>query len=79
MSQRHVRVNAIAPGRFDTDMTEFAKTDPAGYEAELQMIPMHRWGEADDIRGVALFLASEASAFVTGQILAVDGGTTLVA
>jgi NAD(P)-dependent dehydrogenase (short-subunit alcohol dehydrogenase family) len=78
LSQRHVRVNAIAPGRFDTDMTEFAKVDPAGYEAELAMIPMHRWGDADDIKGVALMLASQAGAFMTGQILALDGGTTLV-
>lgn len=79
LSQQHVRVNAIAPGRFHSDMTEFAKQDPAAYEAELRMIPMHRWGDADDIKGVALMLASRAGAFITGQIIPVDGGTTLVA
>ena len=79
LSQQNVRVNAIAPGRFHSDMTEFAKSDPAAYEAELRMIPMHRWGDADDIKGVALMLASRAGAFITGQIIPVDGGTTLVA
>ena len=79
LSQQHVRVNAIAPGRFHSDMTEFAKQDPAAYEAELRMIPMHRWGDADDIKGVALMLASRAGAFITGQIIPIDGGMTLVA
>jgi NAD(P)-dependent dehydrogenase (short-subunit alcohol dehydrogenase family) len=79
LSQQNVRVNAIAPGRFHSDMTEFAKADPAAYEAELRMIPMHRWGDADDIKGVALMLASQAGGFITGQIIPVDGGTTLVA
>jgi NAD(P)-dependent dehydrogenase (short-subunit alcohol dehydrogenase family) len=78
LAAQHVRVNAIAPGRFHSDMTEFAKVDEAAYEAELRMIPQHRWGDADDIKGVALLLASRAGAFTTGQILAVDGGTTLV-
>ncbi|MDG2026174.1 MAG: SDR family oxidoreductase [Acidimicrobiales bacterium] len=79
LSQQNVRVNAIAPGRFHSDMTEFAKADPASYDAELRMIPMHRWGDADDIKGVALMLASQAGAFITGQIIPVDGGVTLVA
>lgn len=79
LSQQNVRVNAIAPGRFHSDMTEFAKADPAAYEAELRMIPMHRWGDADDIKGVALMLASRAGGFITGQVIPVDGGTTLVA
>lgn len=79
LSQQNVRVNAIAPGRFHSDMTEFAKADPDAYEAELRMIPLHRWGDGDDIKGVALLLASQAGAFITGQIIPVDGGTTLVA
>ena len=79
LSQQNVRVNAIAPGRFHSDMTEFAKADAAAYEAELRMIPMHRWGDADDIKGIALMLASQAGGFITGQIIPVDGGTTLVA
>lgn len=79
LAERHVRVNAIAPGRFHSAMTEYAKEDQASYEAELRMIPQHRWGDAEDIAGVALMFASRAGAFITGQILAVDGGTTLVA
>lgn len=78
LAEQHVRVNAIAPGRFHSDLTEYAKQDPAAYEAELRMIPMHRWGDADDIKGVALLLAGPAGAFMTGQVITVDGGTTLV-
>jgi NAD(P)-dependent dehydrogenase (short-subunit alcohol dehydrogenase family) len=78
LSERHVRVNCIAPGRFHSAMTEYAKADSASYEAELRMIPQHRWGDPEDIAGVALMLASRAGAFVTGQVIVVDGGTTLV-
>ncbi|MEZ5166597.1 MAG: SDR family oxidoreductase [Acidimicrobiales bacterium] len=78
LAEQHVRVNAIAPGRFPSAMTEYAKVDQASYEAELRMIPQHRWGDAADIAGVALMLASQAGAFITGQILTVDGGATLV-
>ena len=45
---------------------------------ECAFIPLHRWGDAEDIAGVAIMLASRAGAFITGQIIAVDGGTTLV-
>jgi len=48
------------------------------FEEELQSIPMRRWGEATDIAGVAIMLSSPAGAFITGQIIPVDGGTTLV-
>jgi NAD(P)-dependent dehydrogenase (short-subunit alcohol dehydrogenase family) len=78
LSERHVRVNCIAPGRFHSAMTEYAKADSASYEAELRMIPQHRWGDPEDIAGVALMLASRAGGFVTGQVIVVDGGTTLV-
>jgi NAD(P)-dependent dehydrogenase (short-subunit alcohol dehydrogenase family) len=78
LAERHVRVNAIAPGRFHSAMTDYAKVDAASYEAELRRIPQHRWGEAEDIAGVALLFASRAGGFITGQILPVDGGTTLV-
>lgn len=73
-----IRVNAIAPGRFYSKMTEFLSTDKEAFEAECQSIPMHRWGEPQDIAGVAIMLASQAGAFITGQIIPVDGGTTLV-
>tara|TARA_R110002072_G_scaffold4245_3_gene29973 strand:- start:15098 stop:15874 length:777 start_codon:yes stop_codon:yes gene_type:complete len=78
LAERHIRVNAIAPGRFHTRMTAYASRDTAVYEAEIASIPLHRWGDDSDIMGVALMLASPAGAFITGQIIVVDGGTTLV-
>lgn len=78
LADSNIRVNAIAPGRFHTKMTEYASDNKEMYEAEIQAIPLHRWGNDKDIMGVALMLASPAGAFITGQILAVDGGTTLV-
>ena len=77
-AESHIRVNAIAPGRFTTEMTEYAKVDEKAYQRELQMIPMHRWGEEPDMIGPALMLASAAGGFITGQIIAVDGGTSVV-
>ena len=74
-----IRVNAIAPGRFYSKMTEFLSSDKAAFDAEVETIPMRRWGEPADIAGVAILLASAAGAFITGQIIPVDGGTTLVA
>jgi NAD(P)-dependent dehydrogenase (short-subunit alcohol dehydrogenase family) len=78
LSDRHIRVNAIAPGRFFSKMTEYASQDKKLYEAEIATIPLHRWGTETDISGVAIMLASTAGAFITGQIIPVDGGTTLV-
>jgi NAD(P)-dependent dehydrogenase (short-subunit alcohol dehydrogenase family) len=78
MAADNVRVNAIAPGRFYSKMTEFLSDNQEAFEEELQTIPMRRWGEASDIAGVAIMLSSPAGAFITGQILPVDGGTTLV-
>ena len=78
LSASHVRVNAIAPGRFYSKLTEFLSSDEAAFEEELKTIPMRRWGEPTDIAGVAIMLASQAGAFITGQIIPVDGGTTLV-
>ncbi|MEH6609365.1 MAG: SDR family oxidoreductase [Halioglobus sp.] len=78
LAEDNIRVNAIAPGRFHTKMTEYASQDKAMYDAEIAAIPLHRWGSDPDIMGVAVMLASSASAFMTGQILTVDGGTTLI-
>jgi len=69
-----VRVNAIAPGPFDTRMMDHLRDDPAKLEAFRRRIPQGRIGEADDIKGAAVFLASDAAAFITGQTLVVDGG-----
>lgn len=69
-----IRVNAIAPGYFRTAMTEVFYSNTT-WEREMQAkIPLQRFGQLEDLRGIAIFLASAASAYVTGQCLAVDGG-----
>jgi NAD(P)-dependent dehydrogenase (short-subunit alcohol dehydrogenase family) len=79
LAEDHIRVNAIAPGRFFSKMTEYASDNKEQYEAELAATPLHRWGEENDIAGVAIMLCSRSGAYITGQIIPVDGGTTLVA
>jgi len=69
-----IRVNAIAPGPFDTAMMDHLRDEPGRLEAFEQRIPQRRSGGADDIKGAAVFLASPASAFITGHTLVVDGG-----
>jgi NAD(P)-dependent dehydrogenase (short-subunit alcohol dehydrogenase family) len=71
-----VTVNALCPGPFATDMNTPLLNDPEKYKAFVQRIPMGRWGELGEIAGPALFLASDASSFVTGSALFVDGGWT---
>jgi NAD(P)-dependent dehydrogenase (short-subunit alcohol dehydrogenase family) len=75
-ASRGVTVNAICPGPFATDMNRQLLNDPVKYKAFIEKIPMGRWGELHDIAGVAVFLASDASAFVTGSALVLDGGWT---
>lgn len=69
-----VNVNAIAPGYINTDNTEALRNDPVRSKAILDRIPAGRWGMPEDFKGPALFLASEAAAYVHGTILTVDGG-----
>jgi 2-deoxy-D-gluconate 3-dehydrogenase len=69
-----INVNAIAPGYMATDNTEALRSDPVRSEQILARIPAGRWGTADDIKGAVVFLASPASAYVHGSVLAVDGG-----
>ena len=76
LAAQHIRVNAIAPGRFFTAMTEYVGKEQ--YELECASIPLKRWGEEKDIAGLAIMLASTAGGFITGQIIPVDGGTTVV-
>jgi 3-oxoacyl-[acyl-carrier protein] reductase len=71
-ASRNVRVNAIAPGFIATDMT--ASLPDAAKEKMLEQIPLKRMGEGLDIARAALFLASDLSAYITGQVLSVDGG-----
>ena len=72
VGSRGVRVNAIAPGFIDTDMTAVLKEDIK--KAMVDRIPLRRAGTAEDIANAALFLASDLSAYVTAQVLGVDGG-----
>jgi 2-deoxy-D-gluconate 3-dehydrogenase len=69
----NVQVNAIAPGWFETDMTAPVKTMPLNDEIILRT-PAGRWGQTEEIAGTAIFLASKASDFVTGETIRVDGG-----
>jgi NAD(P)-dependent dehydrogenase (short-subunit alcohol dehydrogenase family) len=71
-----VTVNAIAPGPFATEMNRSLLDDPVKYKAFVEKIPMGRWGELHELAGAVVFLSSNASSFVTGSILHVDGGWT---
>lgn len=71
---RGVRVNAIAPGYFRTSLTEMFYADADWSAAMQRKIPMGRFGQGADLAGAVVFLASDASAYVTGQCIGVDGG-----
>jgi NAD(P)-dependent dehydrogenase (short-subunit alcohol dehydrogenase family) len=71
-----IRVNALAPGYVATGMTAASFNDPAMHEDRKRHTMLGRWGQPDDLVGAAVFLASPASAYVTGQELFVDGGWT---
>jgi NAD(P)-dependent dehydrogenase (short-subunit alcohol dehydrogenase family) len=71
-----VTVNALCPGPFATEMNKPLLNDPKQYAAFVAKVPMGRWGELHEIAGAALFLASEASSFMTGSALYIDGGWT---
>jgi 2-deoxy-D-gluconate 3-dehydrogenase len=71
---RGVNVNAIAPGLMETEMTAGLKTNPARREQFSARIPAGRFGKPDDVKGVAVFLASHASDYMSGAIIPVDGG-----
>ena len=73
-ASKGVNVNGIAPGYIATDNTEALRNDPVRSRAILDRIPAGRWGEAKDFKGPAVFLCSEAAAYVHGTILTVDGG-----
>jgi 2-deoxy-D-gluconate 3-dehydrogenase len=70
---RNVQVNAIAPGYFRTENTTALREDEVRNSQILARIPAARWGEPEDIAGAAVFLASPASDYITGEVLVVDG------
>ena len=71
-----ITVNAILPGPFGTELNRPLLDDPEMYQAFVSQVPLGRWGELDEIGGLALFLASDASSFVTGAGITIDGGWT---
>ncbi|MDY7009266.1 MAG: SDR family oxidoreductase [Planctomycetota bacterium] len=76
-AEREITVNAIAPGYFVTDMTAPLMEDKKRNAEILSHIPMARWGDPAELTGALLMLASEAGRYITGQIIAVDGGYLL--
>jgi NAD(P)-dependent dehydrogenase (short-subunit alcohol dehydrogenase family) len=69
-----VTVNAIAPGAFESKMTAFRLEDAAARSQLEEMIPLRRIGQPEDMAGLAIFLSSRASAYITGSVLTLDGG-----
>jgi 2-deoxy-D-gluconate 3-dehydrogenase len=69
-----VRVNALAPGYIATDFTRRLRDDPERYQEMLERIPAGRWGTPDDLAGAFVYMCSPASAYMTGQVVTVDGG-----
>ena len=73
-ASKNIHVNAIAPGYFDTEMCEAIMNDPVREPKVRERIPAGRWGKPEDLVGPLLFLASDASNYVDGHVLVVDGG-----
>jgi 2-deoxy-D-gluconate 3-dehydrogenase len=74
-SGRGINVNAVAPGFIETKLTGIRLTNnPPAYRKVQDRIPIGRWGYPEDLKGIAVFLASQASAYITGAVIPVDGG-----
>ena len=77
-AQDNIQVNAILPGWIDTELTRKAREQVGGlHENVLRRTPAGRWGTADDLRGIAVFLAAPASDFITGAAIPIDGGYSI--
>jgi NAD(P)-dependent dehydrogenase (short-subunit alcohol dehydrogenase family) len=76
LARDKIRVNSILPGWIETDMTEKAMGNPKFAEAVMPRIPARRWGSIEDFGGIAVYLASDASAYATGEQFLIDGGYT---
>ena len=72
-----VRVNSLLPGWIETDLTDFLRADEGIESSLIGQVPMMRWGLAREIAEPAVFLASDASSFMTGQQLIIDGGLSV--
>jgi NAD(P)-dependent dehydrogenase (short-subunit alcohol dehydrogenase family) len=70
----HINVNVIAPGRFPSKMTRFIANDPDAMARDTALIPMKRWGRGEEMAALAISLASTAGAYMTGNIIPIDGG-----
>jgi NAD(P)-dependent dehydrogenase (short-subunit alcohol dehydrogenase family) len=70
----HIRVNAIAPGWIETELTSAARADAGRSNAIVERTPMGRWGRPDDIGGAVAFLCSDEARFITGTVMPIDGG-----
>lgn len=73
----HINVNVIAPGRFPSKMTSHIHNDPQALAEDCRHIPMQRWGREEEMAALAIMLASTAGAYMTGNIIPIDGGFTL--
>jgi NAD(P)-dependent dehydrogenase (short-subunit alcohol dehydrogenase family) len=73
----NVRVNTLAPGYILTDQTAASASNPSIYERNIANTPMGRYGRIDELKGAVVFLASDASSFMTGGLLTIDGGYTI--
>jgi 2-deoxy-D-gluconate 3-dehydrogenase len=69
-----IRVNAIGPGWVKTELTQALQNDPERFQSITDRIPLGRWAAPEDLAGLAVFLASDASAYITGQVIFIDGG-----
>ena len=76
LARHQIRVNSILPGWIVTDMTERSVNNPKFADAVLPRIPARRWGQIDDFGGIAVYLASDASRYTTGEQFTIDGGYT---
>jgi 3-oxoacyl-[acyl-carrier protein] reductase len=76
LASRNIRCNAIAPGFIETDMTHYLKEGTAA-ETFLKDIPLGRFGKADEVANLTLFLASDMSAYITGQVISICGGLNI--
>jgi len=74
LAKYKINVNAIAPGYMATELTSALQNDPVRNKAILERIPAGHWGSPEDLKGAVVFLASEASSYIQGYTLAVDGG-----